>query len=104
MPRRVPNLLVGFATEGPRHTCVVLLDNPVKCWGSNGSGQLGIGARDDNPHTKPEDVMLGDAKKIQAGSHVQCWGANNIGQLAGRSRPGPLAGRSLPTQASIRWW
>ena len=41
-----------------RATCALLRDGSVKCWGSNASGQLGMGTRDDLPHPKPQKVVF----------------------------------------------
>ncbi|WP_437606647.1 hypothetical protein WMF20_37630 [Sorangium sp. So ce834] len=86
---------------GESHTCVLLDNNQVKCWGLNAGGSLGLG--DLNPRglttaTKPASlpvVQLGgandEAKAIAAGGQhtcailpddtVKCWGANDYGQL-----------------------
>ncbi|HEY5281438.1 MAG TPA: RCC1 domain-containing protein [Polyangia bacterium] len=32
---------------GGEHTCALMQDSTVRCWGKNGCGQLGLG------HTKP---------------------------------------------------
>ena len=77
---------------GGGHTCAILDDDSVKCWGFNYGGQLGLGHRTNQP--TPQNVNLGTdrtAKKIVAGTNhtcaildndkVKCWGLNNSGQL-----------------------
>ncbi|WP_437278124.1 hypothetical protein WME90_44025 [Sorangium sp. So ce375] len=85
--------------SGGNHTCVLLDNNTVKCWGLNDHGQLG---RDDtlaqgdqaNEMQNLATVFLGTgrtAKAISAGAEhscalldndtVKCWGANSYGQL-----------------------
>ena len=81
---------------GANHTCAVLDDATVRCWGYGMSGQLGQGNLDNigddefpfmtNPISLNDDVL-----DIQAGgSHtcvlvasagVRCWGENSSGQL-----------------------
>ena len=34
---------IGISTNGGAHTCAILQDNTIKCWGFNGGGQLGHG-------------------------------------------------------------
>jgi alpha-tubulin suppressor-like RCC1 family protein len=85
---------------GWSHTCAKLDNAEVKCWGYNGSGQLGTG--DTNvygitPQTVPANVPALDlgggrtvVKMALGGQHscalldnglVKCWGENGWGQL-----------------------
>jgi alpha-tubulin suppressor-like RCC1 family protein len=87
-------------SAGGAHTCAILDDGTVKCWGSGISGQLGYGNPDDvgsTPTTTPDTVgpvSLGPgrtAKAISAGLNhtcavlddhsVRCWGPGLDGQL-----------------------
>lgn len=110
---------------GSEHACAVLDNGSVKCWGSNGWGQLGIG--DETSRGKLSGQM-GDAlpavnlgagrtaTAIAAGTistcaildngAVKCWGGNQSGQLGiGNtsdyggltSSPNTLAMSALPT-------
>ena len=74
------------------HTCAILDNYTLKCWGENGDGELGDQKTADN-HT-PTLVELGDAKVLkvtvgngfsctQTGNYaLRCWGTNNFGELA----------------------
>lgn len=78
-----------------RHTCVVMEDYNVKCWGSNWFGQLGDGTT--SHQFKPKDVLgLSDqALSVTTGKNhtcvhlasggIQCWGDNREGQLGNGS-------------------
>jgi alpha-tubulin suppressor-like RCC1 family protein len=81
-------------TAGTDHTCALLTDGRVSCWGSNSSGQLGTGMNTPNRSTPSAPINLqgsGRAKVISAGgSHtcalhtdgtIACWGYNLYGQL-----------------------
>lgn len=101
---------------GDSHTCAILSDDSLKCWGLNASGQLGIGslltkgdARNEMGNNLPK-VNLGTgktAKFISAGvAHtcailnddtLKCWGANTSGQLG----YGNTVALSAPTAAIV---
>ena len=83
---------------GKFHTCAVLDDGNVRCWGTGGSGRLGYGNEstvgDQQTPASAGPVNLGagrTAKAITAGgAHtcaildtggVRCWGAGGFGQL-----------------------
>lgn len=88
---------------GGQHTCALMLDNSIRCWGANDFGQLGLGhtnpiGDDESPDAASATVNLGiKVKAISAGGNVtcavveddsvRCWGRNNYGQLGlGHSR------------------
>ncbi len=106
---------------GANHTCALLDNATVKCWGLNASGRLGLGdvaSRGDGAGEMGDSlpaVSLGTgrtATAIAAGSShtcalldnatVKCWGANTNGQLglgdtAIRGDGAGEMGDSLPT-------
>ncbi len=90
----------ALGTVSDSHTCAVLSNSKIKCWGGNTYGQLGLGdldARGDDPRdmgTTLDFVELGSgrtAKQVAAGGlhtcaildddTVKCWGYNYYGQL-----------------------
>ena len=84
--------LNGGAAEvhaGGYHTCAILVDGMVQCWGNNEYGQLGNGYQQE--YTVPVAVRNLSAELISgggthtcvklAGGAVECWGANSSGQL-----------------------
>lgn len=91
-------IAVAIST-GDRHSCALLSNLSVKCWGQNFAGKLGIGDlknRGDTVGTMGDalpvvDLAGHDVKQVLAGqSHscallddnsVRCWGYNNEGQL-----------------------
>jgi alpha-tubulin suppressor-like RCC1 family protein len=75
-------------------TCALLDNNTVKCWGYNGSGQLGLG--DPSPRLSPATnaIDLGTGQTalsitvgtthvcaVLATNQAKCWGQNQSGQL-----------------------
>lgn len=93
---------------GADHTCALLGDGTIRCWGSNVYGQLGDGSTQDSPIPV---VVTGIADAIGVGAgddatcallrdgSVECWGWNEAGQLGdgtpeSRPLPGPVPGIS----------
>ena len=81
-------------TAGTHHTCALISDGTVTCWGYNGAGQLGDGSTTDRnvPVAVTGGVLAGKTvTDITAGSGytcalisdgtVTCWGYNGDGQL-----------------------
>jgi alpha-tubulin suppressor-like RCC1 family protein len=99
-PRAVEGLAgVRQVTAGRNHTCALLDDGTVRCWGLNQLGQVGNGLieAESSPRVTPTRVTgLTDVTQVSAGgSHtcavrsdgtVHCWGWNNLGQLGAASR------------------
>ena len=116
VPLTVPNVAGATDIEGGHgHVCVILADKTMKCWGSNGEGELGIG----NAHSSsapPTFVLattgaagskLGNVTALASGGQNQhmcaitnngvgtgalvCWGDDLYYQLGvdaqGRSGP-----------------
>ena len=85
---------------GQNHTCAILNDHSLRCWGLNSLGQLGVGTSSNEDcggiacMKSPTAVNLGTnrtAVAVTAGLHhtcallddgsVKCWGFNYFGQL-----------------------
>lgn len=77
---------------GSDHSCALLTDHTIKCWGANFSGQLGNETIIDNQSKIPVAVSgISNATQIALGSShscalltdqtIKCWGKNEDGQL-----------------------
>lgn len=59
LPTMVPDLKsVAQVSTGFFSTCAIITDGSVQCWGDNSSGQLGLGAADQDRHWKPQTVTF----------------------------------------------
>lgn len=104
-----PNVTVRSMAVGTYHSCAILSDNSLRCWGRNSDGQLGLG--DTTVRLAPAttvDVGTGlNPRQVTAGlSHTcalfdegifQCWGGNEEGQLAS----GDTISRTAPNQTPV---
>ena len=82
------------------HSCALLTDGGVKCWGRNDGGQLGLGDTEDRGDDPGEmgdalpAVDLGSGRMVSRlfvgaghscalfdGGDIKCWGHNTYGQL-----------------------
>src|SRR6266550_4578050 len=105
-PTPTPVEVVGISTAvaleaGIFHTCVLLQDGRVECWGDNNFGQLGNGSERGifNPPTAPVTGITGAVAATSGAEHtcallrggrVQCWGRGFFGRLGDgqdRNRP-----------------
>lgn len=87
---------VKIVTAGDNHTCALLDNGTVLCWGFGGNGRLGYGnTHDIGDNEKPEfagavslggtaiSISAGEAHTcaVLAGGAVRCWGYGRAGQL-----------------------
>ena len=96
-PDELPTPLVEIdaidIATGRLHTCAVIRDGGVRCWGRQDSGQLGQSGVNSgqSPTSMPNIDLGGNAKQVAVGeTHscalledktVRCWGKNSSGQL-----------------------
>lgn len=105
---------VTAISAGTYHTCAVLLDTTVKCWGNNTNGELGNGAVSSYELTPVAVSGLSGAVAVAAGGvhtcallhggTVACWGSNacwNLGTQAGTGSSTAVAVGSISGATAI---
>ena len=94
----------GRIAVGGAHSCVIGSDGNVRCWGENGSGQIGGGTTIDRPIavavsnlTQVTAIAAGanHTCAIRSAGTVHCWGSSASDQIG----PG-TSNRSLPLQVT----
>jgi alpha-tubulin suppressor-like RCC1 family protein len=109
-PVAVPGVAgaVGLSV-GAEHTCALLADGSILCWGDNTYGELGNGVASASPQLTPVQVVasmggpsLTGAESVTAGNFVtcallgggalDCWGNNVENQLGNQEYAPPDVG------------
>jgi len=113
-PQPVPGLTgVAAVAAGEYHTCALLNDGTVECWGLDDYGQLGATISTSSsspPSTSSPVIVQGVASAIAiaaglrntcalvSGGTIDCWGDNSAGQLGNGSLS--LSSSSTPLEVS----
>jgi len=92
---------------GGDHSCALLTDGSIKCWGKNDFGQLGDGSRTDRL-TPVGGPVFETATKIAAGNYhvcvvlmdgtLRCWGMGDWGRLGDGTVLGSRTYRNTPVE------
>ncbi|MBI4001268.1 MAG: hypothetical protein HY348_05740 [Nitrospira defluvii] len=92
-PINVAELTTGVIAlaAGWQHSCALMLSGTIKCWGNNGSGQLGVGSLllkvtvTDVTWVAPTAVAVTAGREhtcaLLSDNAVRCWGDDEQGQL-----------------------
>ena len=92
-PTAVTGLSSGVSaiSSGYTHTCAVLSTGAARCWGRNGSGQIGDGTSTDRSTSVAVSGLSSGVSAISTGKEhscallssggVKCWGWNGNGRL-----------------------
>lgn len=93
-------------TSGGSHTCALMTDDTIRCWGWNSSGELGDGTRTQRNTPVSVAGLVGTPRLVSAGvphtcalmtdASIQCWGGNTFGGLG----DGTAVQRLVPVSVS----
>jgi alpha-tubulin suppressor-like RCC1 family protein len=110
-PHKKPVAVAGITNAahvvaGEASTCVILTDASVRCWGSNGQGELGLGKA--SPDERPSKVAelsnvdglclaSAHACALTKDGKLLCWGTNAHGQVGDGTKD------KRPTPTAVVW-
>ena len=86
---------VVAVAAGGAHSCALMGEGTVRCWGDNTSGQIGNNTTSSSPVVanipvafKMVAVVANSVSScaLQINGFVYCWGDNSIGQLGNGNR------------------
>jgi alpha-tubulin suppressor-like RCC1 family protein len=96
---------VQAISTGERSVCALMVNGGVRCWGSNGFGQLGDGTLQDHLAPPASDAFDGVqaiatasnyACALMSGGEIRCWGYDSTGKLGMN-----VAERMIPESADF---
>ena len=99
-PQTVPGLSnVTQISAAESHTCALLSNGTMKCWGENFDGEIGDGTTSEKDVPTAVTGLSGPVTTMSTGeSHtcavlntgaLQCWGSNNWAELGDNNKPTP---------------
>jgi alpha-tubulin suppressor-like RCC1 family protein len=100
------NYSIISISTGMGHSCAIIDNNDLYCWGTNFWGQLGLGSSGSNDFPTPQYVDSGVIAVATGNEHscalyenqiVKCWGNNAQGQLG----TGNLLNQNAPTSINL---
>ena len=107
--RTVRDISVGWT-----HTCALLDNGGIKCWGDDSAGQIGIGSISGVDVSSPEYTSIKSTRTIESmglgeahtcfildTTELKCWGTNGDGQLGNGATTSSLSAinPNLPASA-----
>ena len=109
----LPSAVTDVTADGA-HTCAVLADGDVYCWGLNYHGQLGNATNNGNTNPNPTPALVtlpSAAAAITTGNYhtcavltnstVYCWGYNRVGQLGNATNSGTENANPAPALVTL---
>lgn len=97
-------------SAGSEHTCALISDGSVKCWGSNTLGELGDGSNAQRnmpvsvvglPAATSVDLGESTSCALLASSEVACWGLGYWGQLGDGTQLDSNLPRIVPSLSDV---
>jgi alpha-tubulin suppressor-like RCC1 family protein len=105
IPVQIPLVGVTSVSVGANHSCAILQDRTLWCWGLGTSGQLGDGTKTNTvvpvrvriDSVISADVGLAHSCAVRSTGSVWCWGSNQYRRLGLRSSASKSVPAYVPT-------